>query len=460
MQLTRVTYYPSSHRDPSGFIFEKDNTVYRQVNAVFKDHFDHFINSGCYEHLQKKRLVIGHQPLKENLLDSPDCYAILKPEKIDFISYAYEWSFEMLQDAALLTLQLVNECLPFGVILKDATPYNVQWCQGRPIFIDTLSFEKYDPSVPWIAYRQFCESFLAPLLIMHYTNQPLQSLMLAFPEGIPLSVAKSLLPWRSHFSFHTYLHIHLHERFAARTTQKTAIKTNNFSQKKLQHLIDSLHSLVESLQWKGVSKAWENYYEEAGKRSDYLSQKVDIIMNWVNTLPEIRSAVDLGANEGEFSLLLAKKNIKVISTDFEHALINNLYRHIKKTGENHILPLIIDVANPSPSIGLNNTERRSFIERTKVDLCLSLALIHHLCIGKNMPLASIADLFTSITQYLIIEFIPKHDEKVQYMLRQKKDIYRDYTLENFAEIFDKYFSIIDSKAVPGTERILFLMKKR
>ena len=459
MQTGPVFYHPSSYRDPSGFIFQIDDIIYRQVNLVFKDHFDHFINSGCYKYLHGKGLLVGHDYVKESLVNSPDCYAILKPERIDFISYPYEWSFEMLKDAALLTLQLVKECLSFGIILKDAIPYNIQWHRGKLIFIDTLSFEKYDPSAPWIAYRQFCECFLSPLLLMHYTNQPLQSLLLAFPEGIPLSISKSLLPWRSRFSFHTYLHIHLHERIATKSIGNDVYKKNNFSEKKFQHLIDSLKSLIQSLHWKGQSVAWGNYYEEAGHRSDYLQQKKNIIAAWITNLPEIKTAIDLGANEGEFSFFMAKRNVKIIATDFEHVPINNLYKKVKEGKEANILPLIIDLANPSPPIGLNNNERASFIERTRVDLGVALALVHHLAIGKNIPFEKIAELFNKIANYLVIEFVPKSDEKIKDMLKQKKDIYPDYTEEKFIKGFDKHFSIVDKISIPGTERILFLMKK-
>jgi len=204
---------------------------------------------------------------------------------------------------------------------------------------------------------------------------------------------------------------------------------------------------------------WGNYYEEAGQRSDYLQQKKNIITAWINKLPEIRTAIDLGANEGEFSIFMAKRNVKIIATDFEHVPINNLYKKVKEEKEANILPLIIDLANPSPSIGLNNNERASFIERTRVDLCLALALIHHLAIGKNIPFEKIAELFNKIANYLIIEFVPKSDEKINDMLRQKKDIYHDYTEEKFIKNFDKYFSIVDKKNIPGTERVLFLMKK-
>jgi hypothetical protein len=459
MQQT-IQPLPSSFRDPSGFVFQKDNILYRQVNKIFKEDFDYFINSGCYQHLVKKRLLIPHEELNENLPGPPDGYKILRPEQIPYIAYPYEWCFDMLKDAALLTLQLVKECIPFGIILKDASAYNVQWLHGHVIFIDTLSFEKYDSAKPWMAYRQFCENFLSPLLLMHYTGQPLQSLLLAYPEGIPLSITRSLLPWRSRFSFHTYLHIHLHESLATKSIGNELPQKNYFSQKKLLRLIDSLKLLIKSLQWKGRPTNWGNYYEEANKRSDYIKQKKIIISEWIKEMPELKTAIDLGANEGEFSYLLAEKKIQVVSADFDHKAINKLFERIVKEKQENILPVLIDLANPSPAIGLNNRERSSFIERTKVDLALALALIHHLAIGKNIPFKKMAEFFEKITNYLIIEFIPKQDEKVEFMLKQKIDIYHEYNEQNFQTEFEKYFSIQSKQEIANTGRILYQMKKR
>ncbi len=458
MQQT-IQPFASSFRDPSGFMFQKDGILYRQVNKIFKEDFDHFIDSGCYDHLAKNQWLIPHKELTENLSGLGNWYKTLKPRQIAFISYPYEWCFDMMKDAALLTLQLAKECISFGLILKDATPYNVQWLDGKPIFIDTLSFERYDSSKPWIAYRQFCENFLSPLLLMYYTAQPLQSILLGYPEGIPLSITRSLLPWRSKFSFHTYLHIHMHERLASKSTGKELPEKANFSEKKLLRLLDSLQSLIQSLQWKGKPTTWGNYYEEANERSDYLEQKKNIISTWLIEIPEIKTAIDLGANEGIFSFLLSKKNVQIIATDFDHTAINKLYQRIKKNNEENILPLVIDLANPSPAIGLNNEERISFPERTKVDLALALALVHHLAIGKNIPFEKISELFGNLTNYLIVEFIPKQDEKVQFMLKQKKDIYYDYTEENFIKAFQKYFFILKQQIIADSGRILYLMKK-
>jgi hypothetical protein len=447
-------------------VFEKDGTLYRQVNNIFKEDFDHFISSGCYDHLVEKQWLVFHEEIVKNFTGSPDWYKTLKPQRVPFISYPYEWCFDMLKDAALLTLQLAEECTQFGIILKDATLFNIQWLDGKPVFIDTLSFERYDASQPWIAYRQFCESFLSPLLLMHYSHQPLQSILLVHPEGIPLSITRSLLPWRSKFSFYTYLHIHMHERLASRSTGKEVHPQNSrvpgkggFSEKKIHRLLDSLRSLILSLQWKGDATAWDQYYEEANQRDDYVLQKKKIIIEWVSELPRPLTAVDLGANEGAFSFLLAAKNIKTIAADSDHSTINKLYQKIKKEKEKNILPLLINLANPTSATGLNNRERISFIERTNCDLGLALALVHHLAIGKNIPFEKLAELFENLADHFIIEFIPKTDKKVKFMLQQKKDIYNNYHEENFVRSFEKYFSIQKKHEIGDSGRILYMMKR-
>ena len=364
----------------------------------------------------------------------------------------------MLKDAALLTLQLLKETVSYGLILKDATPYNIQWNEGKLIFIDSLSFEKYNEKEPWIAYRQFCECFLSPLLLMHYSKEPLQQLQLAYPEGIPLSVTKSLLPRRSRFSLHTYLHIHLHANVSAKNKTNSS-KTAVFSKQKLLNLISSLESLVSTLKLAGKKSTWSEYYDEAAQRDNYLEPKKKLISEWARSLSLIKTAIDVGANDGVFSKLLSKLNIYTIATDFDPICINNLYREIKETNKQNLQPLIIDLSNPSPAIGVNNTERQSFISRTKVDLVLALAVIHHLAIGKNIPLDKIASLLYQSGNYLIIEFVPKEDEKVQLMLKSKKDIYNSYTIEKFETVFKEYFLIQNKQLLGNSRRTLYLMRK-
>jgi hypothetical protein len=453
-----VIHHPSSYRDPSGFIFEKEGELYRQVNISFKEHFDHFLQSGCYRHLIEKTLLIPHEEINKNLTREGNCYTTIKPEKISFISYPSEWSFDMLKDAALLTLQLVRESLQFEMILKDATPYNIQWHKGKLIFIDTLSFEKYTET-PWVAYRQFCENFLGPLLIMYYSKQPLHQLFLAWPDGIPLEIIRSLLPKKSRFSLHTYLHIHLHSKISAKS-QGHQNNIQKFSKQKLVNLISSLETLINKLILPIGKSVWSEYYEEASRRKNYLQQKKEIINHWLNEIHDIKTAADLGANEGEFSRLLTGNGVNVIAADFDPYCINKLYRQVKEAKEKNIQPLVLDLANPSPSTGVNNEERNSFLKRINSDLVLALALVHHLAIGKNIPFEKIADMFSRAGKYLIIEFISKEDEKIKLMLSNKKDIYTDYSEENFVAVFSNYFSIQHKIPVPDTQRALFIMERK
>lgn len=447
--------HPSSYRDPSGFLFYQNEILYRQVNQFFKNDFDCFINSGLYQHLIEKKILIPHQPVFENLTGCENWYQTLQPEVVAFISYPYEWCFDMLKDAALLTLEAANEAMNFGMMLKDASAYNVQWHKGKMMFIDTLSFEKYNEQKPWIAYRQFCEQFFAPLALMHYLKEPLQNLFIAYPDGIPVTLTKKLLPLKSKFNLHNYLHIHLHSFAAKHSNQKPKEKT--FSKQKMKNLLRSLEEGIRSFSF-SQQGVWSNYYEEANQREDYVAAKKQIVDDWLTQLKP-KTVFDAGANNGEFSELAATQSDYVVSADFDHNSINHLYKKIKEKNISNIHPLMIDFANPSPAIGVNNEERPSFLQRTKVDVTLALALIHHLCIGKNVPFESLAKLFSSLGAYLIIEFVPKEDEKIQLMLQQKKDVYHWYSQDNFAKDFSVYFKITKAIEIGSSKRILFLMER-
>ncbi|MDP9230935.1 MAG: SAM-dependent methyltransferase, partial [Bacteroidota bacterium] len=325
-------------------------------------------------------------------------------------------------------------------------------------FIDTLSFEKHNKEQPWIAYRQFCENFLSPLLLMHYSKNSLQQLLLAYPDGIPLAVTKSLLPWRSKLSLHTYLHIHLHAVVAQKKAESNQKKIK-FSKQKLLNLVSSLETLIRRLKLPAQKSIWFEYYDEALQRKDYLQQKRKLIQQLLDKLGNLKTAADLGANNGEFSQLLSAKNIQTIAADSDPCCINKLYTEIKKSAEKNIQPLVVDLSNPSPAVGFNNAERASFLSRTRVDLVLALALVHHLAIGKNIPLDIIACFFKQLSKHLIIEFVPKQDEKVQLMLSVKKDIYTEYDEAGFEQAFKKYYSVVSKESIAGSGRVLYLMSK-
>lgn len=456
-----LTHHPASYRDPSGFIYIQEGALYRQVNKYFAVHYDFFIDSGCYDHLVKAGLLITHTHVENTRSEDEQCHAVLMPEVIPFISYPYEWCFDMLRDAALLTLRLLKEALSFNMILKDATPYNIQWYKGKLIFIDTLSFEKNNDAEPWVAYRQFCEQFLAPLVLAHYKSIPPHTIMRAWPDGIPVDIAATLLPFRSRFSLHTYLHIHLNGRVRKKKSSTSKEASIKFNRKKLLNIIGSLEILIKKLQWKPVQSVWSDYYQEAAERDNYLVPKEQIIASWLRQLNGIKTATDLGANDGKFSKMAAAAGIATVATDFDSLCINNLYRAVKNEGEVRLLPLVMDLSDPSPAMGVNNEERAGFTSRAKADLVIALALIHHLCIGKNIPLGHVARLLASLSgNKLIIEFVPKADNKVALMLAGRTDIFSQYTEDSFIREFEKYFAIEDKQLAGSSGRTLYLMKKK
>ncbi|HEX6334042.1 MAG TPA: hypothetical protein VFZ78_07430, partial [Flavisolibacter sp.] len=311
---------------------------------------------------------------------------------------------------------------------------------------------------PWIAYRQFCEHFAVPLALMHYLQEPLQPMMAAYPDGIPVTLAGKMLPWRSRFQVHVYLHILLHGKMAARAHMQPG-RTQTFSRAKWENLLRSLDVMIRSFSFGRQTGVWSDYYHEAGTRDGYLERKKEIVAGWIGR-HAFRTAIDAGANEGVFTMLLAEKNVSTISSDLDHYSVNRLYASLKEQHTQNVVPLVMDLSHPSPAIGVNNEERSSFLSRAHADVALSLALIHHLCIGRNIPFAGVAAMFRQMAPHLIIEFVPKQDEKVVQMLQQKPDVYEWYTDENFLAAFEQHFTVQEQQPVAGSGRTLYLMQAR
>jgi hypothetical protein len=454
--MSEAHYHPASFRDPSGFIFRLNGKIYRQVNKSFAEDYDSLMSSGLYSELVKKEWLVSHNESGEVVIDKDRCYKTLVPEQLAFISYPYEWCFEQLRDAALLTLSILRTAIGHGMILKDATPYNIQFRYGRPIFIDTLSFERYDESKTWVAYRQFCELFLFPLYLKHYTKTDIQKILSVYLDGIPANITARLLPLRSRFNFGVRLHVHLQKAISG---NKTIKREENFSKTKLLHLVGHLESIISSLDSKGSRAGWSNYYNETILGKEYLTEKEKIFKEFIEPL-NVASALDIGANDGYFSKILATKQTQVIAIDDDSRSISKLYNGVKSSATKNILPLIIDIANPSPAIGFNNKERSSFHERIKTELVVALAVIHHLVIGKNITLEMLAGYFGDICSKLIIEWVPREDEKVEQMLASRKDVFGEYTEDVFIKQFTKHFNIDKKAAIPGTKRVLYFLLKK
>lgn len=460
--MTSYTRHPSSFKDPSGFVFESGGKLYRQVNQYYAAQYRQLMESGLYKQLVDRKQLIPHEEIAQNFTDSAEWYTTLLPEPIPLISYPYEWCFEQLQDAALLTLSVLKTALQHGMILKDATPYNIQFYKGRPVFIDTLSFDTYDPKQPWIAYRQFCQCFLFPLYLEHYLKTDIQKILSTYIDGIPVDFVAKLLPLKSRLSLGVWLHVYLQHTAAAspRANNNNHKQTAAFSKKKLLDVISHLTSIITNFPaGRPYKTTWSNYYEDTILSKEYLQEKEKIVQEFCRQT-QARSVLDLGANDGYFSRLFASHQMQVIATDADNRCISRLYQEVKKNNTGNILPLMLDIANPSPAIGFHNQERAAFHSRIKTGLVAALALVHHLVIGKNISLPVLADYFNSIAPELIIEFVPKEDEKVRQMLTTRPDTFIDYDQTHFEQYFTLYFNIVEKVPVPGTHRTLYKMIRK
>ncbi|KAF0151576.1 MAG: hypothetical protein FD143_1709 [Ignavibacteria bacterium] len=464
-------------RDPSGFIFRHNGRIYRAINYSYQKDYEHLIQSGLYENLVSENLLIRHEEQKlENFFHIGNtfesCYKILKPVEIEFLSYPYEWSFEQLKDAAIVTLRLQKLALDYNMCLKDASAYNIQYLNCKPILIDTLSFEIYKDGYPWIAYKQFCQHFLAPLLLMKYKDVRLHRLISDFADGIPLDLVNSLLPLRCKLNLSIFLHISLHSKAQKRFTNRkiTSLK-GRFSKKSFYGLIDNLMNLVKNLELGHVESKklidknshWLKYYEEGILNTEYLNTKIKLVTKILEK-EKLLTLWDLGSNIGMISKTAAEKNIKVVCFDLDPLVINKVYCDCKVHSQSNVLPLIMDLANPSPSSGWMLSERNSFVERPLPDMVMALAIIHHLAIANNIPLGSLAEFFSKISKRLLIEFIPKNDPNVKLLLRNREDIFAQYDQFNFEKEFEKYFRILLCEQIEtpdpkcGIGRILYLME--
>lgn len=452
---------PASFRDTSGFVFTADKEIFRAIAPAYFDNFSLFIKSGLYQSLYTKNFIVPHTETENFLSQEFSAFKVIKPGKIPFISYPYEWSFSQLKDAALLTIKILKESLKHEMILKDASAYNIQFNGVLPFFIDTLSFEKYEKDSLWKAYGQFCRHFLAPLALMSYQSAGLSKLLLNYIDGIQLELASSLLPRRALLNSGIMTHVFLHSKIQKKHSGTDAIKSSKASlpKSKLLAMIQHLEDCIQSLKIKPSKSNWLGYTLDNVYSAEAIQAKEKTVSGWLNKIKPT-TVWDAGCNTGKFSLLASQKSEYVLAMDVDEYCIENLYTTLKESGTKNILPLNINLSNPSPSIGWANKERETISQRGKADALIALALLHHLRIGNNVPFSMIAEYFSTLTQHLLIEFIPKDDSNVKLMMAGRESTFVDYTEENFISAFGKHFTIDTKQALPGIGRILYFLKKK
>jgi hypothetical protein len=452
----------ASFRDPAGYIFYKGEKVFRSVSHSYKPSFDKLIDSGLYNHLIEKEWLIQHEETDPELHSEgePAAYKILQLPRIPFISYPYEWCFSQLKSAALLTLDIQLASLEHGITLKDASAFNVQFYKGKPVFIDSLSFEEYKDGEPWIAYRQFCKHFLAPLALIANVSHELYRLSEIHLDGIPLSLTSELLPWKTRLSPFYQMHIHYH----AKLEQKHAGDTHSNSKLKLSKtrltaIINHLRSGIHSLKLPLVKSEWSDYYKEFSYSAEAIQHKKDLISEWTQKLqPDI--TWDLGSNTGMFSEIVEKISGNVIAFDSDYLAVEKFHLDCISKRTEKILPLVLDLSNPSPATGWANRERRSLSDRGPADLVLALALIHHLSISNNLPFPHVAKYFSELSKVLIIEFVPKTDPQSQRLLVTREDVFGNYNQGEFEKAFEEFFHIENRQPIRATDRTLYYMERK
>jgi len=452
----------ASFRDPSGFLFVRDGILYRQVNRLYAENYARLMDSGLYEKLVKAGLLIPHAEVDVKPADPDQAFKILQPERVPFISYTYEWSFGQLKDAALVTLSIQKRALKAGMSLKDASAYNIQFYHGKPVLIDTLSFEVYRDGEPWVAYRQFCQHFLAPLALMATCDVRMGQLLRVHIDGIPLDLASKLLPYRTRWNLGLSSHIHLHARAQARYADvavSEARRGRKMSKQALLGLIESLEATVLGLKWEPAGTEWVEYYDSTNYTEAAFDHKKELIAEWLEGL-QPKTVWDLGANTGVFSRQAAGLGAHTVAFDIDPAAVEQNYRQVKQDKEQNLLPLVLDLTNPSPSLGWANRERDSLAGRGPADVVLALALIHHLAISSNVPFDRLSDFLAELGKWLIVEFVPKADSQVQKLLKSREDIFIEYQREAFERILAKRYIIRKSWQIRTSERWLYLMERR
>jgi hypothetical protein len=456
IQINSIQRDTASFRDPSGFVYEQDGVIYRKINPLYMPQYKHLMGSGLYESLIKAKLMVSHEEVETN-----EGGMVIRPERIPYISYPYEWCFEQYKDAALTTLRIQLLALQFGMTLKDAAAYNIQFTHGRPRLIDTLSFDMY-AETPWTAYGQFCRHFLAPLMLMTYIDQRLVKMTQSHIDGIPLDLADCILRGKGGFAAFQHIHLHAGAVKSYGEAGKKEGEAIRLTMKKHLHIsmIDSLMRIIERLKLKNKITEWGNYYSLTNYEEAAARHKETIVKEYLASITkkdEKAFVWDLGANDGRYSRLALEYGAEVIAFDIDPVAAGRSYLETRKTGS-AMLPLVLDLTCPSPAIGFANNERKTIDGRRKPGIILMLAVIHHLAISNNLPLEKIAQWLASLCEYLIIEFVPKEDSQVKILLKTRVDIFPGYNIEGFEAAFTSYFKLCGKTQIERSERTLYLFK--
>jgi SAM-dependent methyltransferase len=455
-----------SFRDRDGRVYREQDRIFRGLSSTALENYQKLEKTVFYQALTESGKTIGTRllPEEENPLPAAirsQWAGFLEHATVPVISYPYEWSFGMLRSAALLQLDLVEQAISNGFALKDATPYNIQFIDRKPVFIDIPSFEPMQEGQPWTGYRQFCEMFLFPLLMQSYKDTDFQPFMRGSIDGIGVQAASALFGFRDRFRkgvlSHVWLQAKLDRRYGGSTANvRSDLKSAGFNRELILVNVRKMKKLVQRMEWEASGSEWGDYAEFHNYSEHDHQLKEDFVRGAVE-IARPGTVWDIGCNTGQFSMVAAPLCRQVVAMDIDHVAVERLFNNPEMPA--NVLPLLQNVSDPSPNWGWKNAERTDLQSRSKPDLVLCLALIHHVVITANIPLAEFIEWLARLTDNLVIEYVSKKDEKVETLLRNKDDKYRDYSKDSLLASLEKHFAIERRLDLNNGERTLFFCIK-
>ena len=471
VEVARVE--PGSFRDRDSRVVVAPDAVYRALSGTGAEDWQALKESSLLERLHSEGTLVGTEQVDADALGDAAAEilpegteTVLRHERLPFVSYPYEWTFSMLREAALLTLDLELACLEEGLTLKDATPYNVQFRGADPVFIDVGSFERLREGEAWAGYRQFCMLFLYPLLLTAYKDIPFQPWLRGSIDGITPSEAVRFFNFRDRFRRGVLTHVALHARLERRYEDraggevKEETKKAGFKPELIKANVQRMHKLVSRLSWKAGDTAWTNYRKECTYTDDDADRKAAFVREAAAAAPP-GLTWDMGCNDGAYSRIAAESSDYVVAFDLDQATVDALYRSLRSDGESRILPLVANLADPSPGLGWRGLERRTLEDRGTPDLVLALALVHHVSITANVPLAEFLDWLRELGSTVVIEFPKRNDPMVERLLSGKREgSNADYEQETFERLLAERFEVERSETLPSELRVLYLARPR
>lgn len=456
---------PGSFRDPEAHVFTTSNRIFRGISRDKADWFRSFLQSPFFRERAGAYIVNTQEISPDDALaagipvETVKAYGMwVEHEPLPFISYPYEWSFDTLKAAACLTLKLLVDALDNGYTLKDASAYNVQFIHFKPVFMDVPSFCEYQEGDPWLGYKQFCEHFLAPLCLTAFSGIDFNQWFRGRLDGLDIMEVSAALPAGSYFRPQVLMHIHLHA-WAMRKMESISDgnqqrKSREIPSKNLRALAISLSDFITVLRRKRTSY-WQRYEQQQVYDEVSQADKARVVRNFVKT-NKLQTLLDLGCNTGRYCEVALKAGAEqVIGVDFDCGAVDIASREAQRQNWPAQF-LYFDIANPSPNQGWGLTERTALEKRLgQRDGLFCFALLHHLIIGRNIPMEELIDWVCGLAGRGLVEFIPKTDPMVQGLLRDREDIFRDYTRGNFERILSNLCAQVIPHTLQSTDRIIY-----